>query len=190
MKYFQERRVNKKRFVFFIMMNVSTLFAMDCNEWEKLRPAISKQFATEEAKIKNLHKKLHNFIDQGNEASTHKFLLNLRNKKGGNFVSEVVSTAWSAYGTVLEATYIEGRPEIRDVLYQYVRDTCLNEIFNRRLEGLKKAKECNGDEFNKTYYCFWSKAIVFDLFFRQPHMFTVPREFLPLCKLAHDEIKK
>lgn len=107
-------------------------------------------------------------------------------QQAGTQASELVESERSPYGTILETTYVEGKPEIRQELIKYMRDAFIKERFDVHLKNLKDAQKNNSEEFPKAYYSFWDKVIVFDLHKNRPNICPLQEELLNVVEDAYN----
>ena len=69
--------------------------------------------------------------------------------QAGNDATELVSTQWSTYGSIVELTYIEEKPEIREMIMPYVDEDCLISCFKRRKQMLHETWIFNASQEKK-----------------------------------------
>lgn len=98
--------------------------------WEKYRPPVNsdvKSFYN----VPLFHNLLHDAVIFDKRDDVQALL-----RAAEHDAAELVSTEWSAYGTILEATYIENKSEIRAILMPYFKGNVIQQCFERIKENL------------------------------------------------------
>ncbi len=93
--------------------------------WDRYRRPVNPEVA-QRHKVSVFHNNLHNAAIFNKKDEVLSLV-----KAAGRDATELVSTEWSAYGTILEATFIENKPEIRALLRPYMDDDMLKRCFER-----------------------------------------------------------